>query len=79
MAKFSPAWTGPSLEKLSTLTGEKLMAKKKKVKRFSAVEAVKAMAREQIGTPPLEQVVPNRKKKAEKHKPTLGKLLEETE
>jgi hypothetical protein len=62
-----------------TLTVEKIMAKKKKVKRFSAVEAVKAMAREQIGSPPVEQVVPNRKKKAEKHKPTLGKLMEETE
>jgi hypothetical protein len=62
-----------------TLTGENIMAKKKRVKRFSAVEAVKAMAREQIGSPPVEQVVPNRKKKAERHKPTLGKLLEETE
>ena len=55
------------------------MAKKKKVKRFSAVEAVKAMAREEIGSPPVKQVVPNRKKKAEKHKPTLGKLLKETD
>ena len=55
------------------------MAKKKKVKRFSAVEAVKAMAREQIGSPPVEQVVPNRKKKAEKHKSTLGKLMGEAE
>jgi hypothetical protein len=62
-----------------TLTIENIMARKKKQKRFSAVEAVKAMAREQIGSPPVEQVVPNRKKKAEKHKPTLGKLLEETE
>jgi hypothetical protein len=53
------------------------MAKKKRVKRFSAVEAVKAMAREQIGSPPVEQVVPNRKKKPEKHKPTLGKFLSE--
>jgi hypothetical protein len=40
---------------------------------------VKTMAREQIGSPPVEQVVPNRKKKTEKHKPTLGKLLGETE
>jgi hypothetical protein len=62
-----------------TLTIENIMARKKKQKRFSAVEAVKAMAREQIGNPPVEQVVPNRKKKAEKHKPTLGKLLEDTE
>jgi hypothetical protein len=53
------------------------MAKKKKVKRFSAVDAVKAMAREQIGTPPASQVVPGRKKKTEKHRPTLGKMLSE--
>jgi hypothetical protein len=62
-----------------TLTVENIMAKKKKMKRFSAVEAVKAMAREQIGSPPVEQVVPNRKKKAEKHKATLEKLLSEPE
>ena len=48
------------------------------MKRFRAVEAVKAMARERIGTPPAARIVPDqRKKKAEKHKPTLGKLLEE--
>jgi hypothetical protein len=50
---------------------------KKKPKRFTAVEAVKTMAREQIGTPPASKVVPNRKKKSEKHKPTLEKLLRE--
>ena len=55
------------------------MAKKKKPKRFSAVEAVKTMAREHIGSPPVEQVVPNRKKKPERHRPTLGMLLGETE
>jgi hypothetical protein len=54
------------------------MAKKKKVKRFRAVAAVKALARERIGMPPPTQVVPDRKKrKKEKHKPTLGKLLGE--
>jgi hypothetical protein len=52
------------------------MPKKKKQKRFGAVEAVKAMARERIGTPRPSQVVPDRKKKRmEKHKPTLGELL----
>jgi len=36
------------------------------------------MAREQIGAPPASRVVPNRKKKkTEKHKPTLGKMLDE--
>jgi hypothetical protein len=53
------------------------MAKKKKLKRFTAVEAVKTMAREQIGAPPASRVVPNRKKKTERHKPTLGRLLDE--
>jgi hypothetical protein len=54
------------------------MAKKKKVKRFRAVAAVKALARERVGMPPPTQVVPDRKKRTkEKHKPTLGKLLRE--
>jgi hypothetical protein len=57
------------------------MTRKKKRKRFSAVSAVKALARERIGTPPPEQVVPDRKKNkaAEKHKPTLGRLLHSEE
>ena len=55
-------------------------SKKKKPKPFTAVEAVKTMAREQIGAPPASRVVPNRKeKKSEKHKPTLAKLLDDTE
>jgi hypothetical protein len=55
------------------------MAKKKKIKRFRAVTAVKEMARERIGTPPPTRIVPDRKKrKKEKHKPTLGKFLEDT-
>lgn len=54
------------------------MPRKKKVKRFRAVTAVKEMARERIGTPPPTQVVPDRKKrKQDKHKTTLGKLLSE--
>jgi hypothetical protein len=52
--------------------------KKKKKKRFRAVSLVKEMARERIGTPPPTQVVPDRKKRGkEKHKPTLGDLLQE--
>jgi len=52
--------------------------KKRKPKKFSAVKAVKAMARAQIGMTPGSRVVPDeRRKKAEKHKATLGKLLEE--
>ena len=56
------------------------MAKKKKPKPFTAVEAAKTMAREQIGTPPGMRVVPDRKKKkkrTQKHKPTLGTFLAE--
>ncbi len=55
------------------------MAHKKKVKRFRAVQAVKELARERMGAPPAEKVVPHKNKKPEKHKPTLGKLLDETE
>lgn len=55
-----------------------MATKKRKPKRFTAVEAVKTMAREQIGAPPASRVVPNRKKKkTEKHKPTLEKMLDE--
>jgi hypothetical protein len=51
---------------------------RKKPKRFRAVEAVKAMARERIGTPPASRVIPDRKKtKKEKHKPRLEDLLDD--
>jgi hypothetical protein len=55
------------------------MAKKKKVKKFRAVSAVKALARERIGTPPPTKIVPNKRrpKKQEKHKTTLSGLLNE--
>lgn len=55
------------------------MAKKKrKPKKFSAVDQVKAMARAQIGSPRAGSVVPDRRdKKTGKHKPTLGKMLEQ--
>jgi len=53
------------------------MARKKKTKRFQAVKVVKEMARERIGAPPVARVVPDKKKrKIEKYKPTLSKLLE---
>jgi len=53
------------------------MSQKRKPKKFRAVEAVKAMARERIGAPKASQIVVGRKKKDEKHRPTLGKLLED--
>jgi hypothetical protein len=55
------------------------MARKRKVKRFQAVQAVKELARERLGAPPAEKVVPHKKKKPAKHKSTLGELLGETE
>ena len=55
------------------------MARKKKIKRFRAVTAVKELARERVGAPPSGQIVLEKKKKPEKHKPTLGKLLNDTE
>ena len=56
----------------------RIMAKKRKLKKFRAVEAVKEMARERIGTPKASRIVLDRKKKEEKHKPTLGEMLKET-
>jgi hypothetical protein len=53
------------------------MPRRKKPRRFQAVTAVKELARERVGSPPPGKVVPNKKKRPEKHRPTLGKLLEE--
>jgi hypothetical protein len=55
------------------------MAGKKKRKPFRAVTAVKELARERVGRPPSEKIVVEKKRKPEKHKPTLGKLLGESE
>jgi hypothetical protein len=55
------------------------MAKKKKIKGFSVVKAVKEMARDRIGSAPVGRVVPDRKKKrnSKKQKVTLSELLGE--
>ena len=53
-------------------------SKIRKPKPFRATAAVKAAARAAIGTPPPTRAEPGgkkRKSKAEKHKPTLSKLL----
>lgn len=55
------------------------MARKKKPKRFGAVQAVKELARERMGAPPAEKVIPHKNKEAAKHKATLGKLLSDSE
>jgi hypothetical protein len=51
------------------------MAPKKKT--FRKVTAVKALSRKVLGTTPPTRAVPAKKKKAEKHKPTLGEMLKE--
>jgi hypothetical protein len=55
------------------------VARKKKIKRFRAVTAVKDLARERIGAPPAGKIVVEKKKKPEKHKPTMSNLLDETD
>lgn len=55
------------------------MARKKKKKRFQAVKAVKELARERVGIPPAEKIVVEKKKKPVKYKPTLERLLDESE
>lgn len=54
---------------------------KGKKKVFSAVKAVKSNARERIGTPPPERVLPDPKKKRSekpKHKESLADLIQKT-
>ena len=54
------------------------MAKARKKKTFSVTKAVKANARERLGTPPPSRTLPDPKRKAQsapKHKPTFADLL----
>jgi hypothetical protein len=55
-------------------------SKIRKPKPFRASSAVKAAARVAIGTPPPTRAEPigKRKSKAEKHKSTLNKLLQDS-
>jgi hypothetical protein len=56
------------------------MAKKKKLKKFRKVVAVKALARERVGSVPSSRTIPDRRERGQdKHKTTLGKLLSENE
>ena len=54
------------------------MVKKKRKKRFQAVTAVKELAREAnaLASLPRVRLSLRKKKKPEKYKPTLGKLLD---
>jgi hypothetical protein len=57
-----------------------MMAKKKKLKPFRAVTAVKSQARQVIGTPPASRIEENpRKNLKEKYKKRLADLLESEE
>jgi hypothetical protein len=51
------------------------MPRKRKKKGFSAAKVVREMARERVGSPRPSRLVPAKKTKPERHKPTLGKLL----
>ena len=55
------------------------MAKKKRAPTFSATKAVKANARERLGTPPPSTPIPDRRTKAkhgpEKHKRKLEDVI----
>ncbi len=53
------------------------MPRKRKQKTFSAAKAVRELARERVGSPKPSRPVTPKKSKPEKHKPTLGKMLEE--
>jgi hypothetical protein len=58
------------------------MRKKKtrKKKPFTATKAVKSMARTAIGAPPpLQREESHKRRKKQKHKPTLGKLLADSD
>ena len=59
------------------------MPRNRKPETFSATKAVKANARERVGTPPPAVVLPDDKAKSErrasKHRTTLEKLLQRRE
>jgi hypothetical protein len=50
------------------------MAKRKKKDRLRVGKEVRRRARTGIGLPPPERLIPDKKDKPEKHKPTLGDL-----
>jgi hypothetical protein len=55
--------------------GITIMPRKGKKRVFSASKMVREMARERVGSPKPSRLVPAKTTKAEKYKPTLGKLL----
>jgi hypothetical protein len=71
----------PASARIPTVSGTTGLnvTRKKKLKRFRAVTAVKELARERVGAPPAGKIVVEKKKKPERHKPTLSKLLNDSE
>jgi hypothetical protein len=53
------------------------MPRKKKKKTFSAGQVVREMARERVGAPKPSQRLVEKKRKPEKYKVTLPRLMEE--
>jgi hypothetical protein len=74
----APLWRVSFFAKIKQ-SAANCMPRKKKIKPFRAVTAVKELARERVGTPPAGKIVVEKKKKPEKHKPTLERLLRDSE
>jgi hypothetical protein len=56
------------------------MPRKKKPRPFRATKAVKSAARNVLGTPPpVRREETKKRDKKQKHKPTMGKLLSDSE
>jgi hypothetical protein len=66
-----------SLEGARSQPPKAMPRKRRKKKTFSATKAVREMARERVGSPKPSRPVPAKNTKPEKHKATLGKLLQE--
>jgi hypothetical protein len=72
-------WKQDTLDSAVSRTETGTMARKPKKEIFSATKAVKANARERLGSPPPSRPLPTPKEKAAakpKHKQTLADLLQ---
>jgi hypothetical protein len=48
------------------------LAKKKKTRKFTAANEARRRAREVAGTPPVERIVPDKRRKPPRHKKALA-------
>ena len=65
-----------------TLLRQESAMKKAKKRVFSIVKAIKSNARDRVGSPPQERVIPDPKQKLAarpKHKETLAALLQKSD